>query len=1454
MAEDGRLQFNTALDNTGFNRDSEKLIQNMLRLEQTMNKIGGGMGEAIEGAIPSIDKLEEAFKSIDPDKLMDISVFQKYADALTAQMAALVDQADKTGAKVAEGFETDADVDKTNASIQQMIELLNVVEQRMGALSTVGITSQELEADGKRLDDLIDRIAVLRDTINEAQEAGQTRTIFEGHSEPLQVLQKRLEILIATRDRLSESMEKKQSDLTGEGMTADGTKAYQQLAASVDYLKERLGMLQDASDELADAMEQDGEATETWGGSVLRAISEAEGFTGKLGVIISAAHEFNSAIVSGVANAVKTVASAVSTATSHIVNFGKSVAHINIAAVKASFNAIKKGASAATGAVKRLGSALGSAVMNLKLFNKSGKSSQNVTKSIMRAMMRLAGIRNIFSFIRKSMGPAIEGLAKYSSQFNSSMASMKNAGTELTANLAVSFGNLINAVAPVITQIINWISTLISYLNGFFAMLSGKNSITQAKKATDAYGKSAGGASKKAKELKKQLMGFDEINNLNKDDDSNGGGGGGSSGPGFEEVKLDKLLPKEIQAYFQKIKDAIMSQDWEEVGGLIADGLNVAVAKIDEGINAIHGKVVEWSSNIARALNGLVSRVDFPLIGKTVGDGLNLIIDAENTFLETFNTKALGAGLGDAINSLFATINWDEVGRNFALKINAFLSVLDGFFEQFDARTAGADLGKMVNSMFDNIKWTGDGGVADVFSGGINSVIEALDGFLVTLEDGGEERRKKFGDAIYDMVTGVNWVQAIVTLNRGIQLIANWFTVAFASLAKAIADSAPDIVTKLNELVQESDFETIKTNITNGFNNVIKAFNELVGGEGSESGGIDLGGIREKLTQAVNGIITETDFDVAVQAVGVGIGKIFAEFSQFLADVEWKKVAAKFALGLNKFLHSEEINWGDVGKNLGTAFKEQVEALATFLEDVDWHQLGVNIAEFLMNIPWGEIAAALWGAFKAALMGAFNLVQGFTEALSHIDVDDSGAIQERFRAYGVEVTKEFAEGMKGATETEIATAANALFLQSQNIIGGMDEAAILALHEARLAGEVDEYYRDIATNIEGVGEEAGTKVGSTMTEATGTGMKQGMENAKAEVEAETEELANVAGMSGQKTNIETDSKAAGGAVGDSSVEGMQSKEESVKTEAEKIVENITGPLENLEPEQKKQAEAMMAAIELAIKNGTPQAEETTKAAADAIVEKVAGIMTSTKGEEIANTFMGGITTGIQNQQTSIYNDMATVGTYITAGMAHGIYSNTSVVINAAKNAALAAYRAACRYLGISSPSKVFSEVGKFTMLGWAEGEEDNMSAVLDTIANTSKAMQDEAQDTEINVGTDTLVNGLDTAMDRLQSIADVFSSIGEMLADIGELPVPEMATGSVIPYRTRVSDGAMDTQVTMPTNTLTTDNSYEPMYRAFRDALQSVQDERPIEVVVNGRRLTDLIDRVRRESERSRGV
>ena len=56
-------------------------------------------------------------------------------------------------------------------------------------------------------------------------------------------------------------------------------------------------------------------------------------------------------------------------------------------------------------------------------------------------------------------------------------------------------------------------------------------------------GKSIGNATKKAKEFKKQLMGFDEINNITPPGQSAGGGGGGLSGGagGINSGILDAL-------------------------------------------------------------------------------------------------------------------------------------------------------------------------------------------------------------------------------------------------------------------------------------------------------------------------------------------------------------------------------------------------------------------------------------------------------------------------------------------------------------------------------------------------------------------------------------------------------------------------------------------------------------------------------------------------------------------------------------------------------------------------------------------------------------------------------------------------------------------------------------------------------------------------------------------------
>lgn len=75
-----------------------------------------------------------------------------------------------------------------------------------------------------------------------------------------------------------------------------------------------------------------------------------------------------------------------------------------------------------------------------------------------------------------------------------------------------------------------------------------------------------------------------------------------------------------------------------------------------------------------------------------------------------------------------------------------------------------------------------------------------------------------------------------------------------------------------------------------------------------------------------------------------------------------------------------------------------------------------------------------------------------------------------------------------------------------------------------------------------------------------------------------------------------------------------------------------------------------------------------------------------------------------------------VGSNIINGIIGGIRAKVGQLANVAANAARSALNAAKRFLGISSPSKVFREqVGKNVALGMAQGVTDNMGTVNDAV-------------------------------------------------------------------------------------------------------------------------------------------
>ena len=147
-------------------------------------------------------------------------------------------------------------------------------------------------------------------------------------------------------------------------------------------------------------------------------------------------------------------------------------------------------------------------------FQKIADSIKQATKNAKVFTMALIGIRSVYFGIRKAM-------TTYLSQ-----------NQELQNKLNACYYALGSLFAPILERIINIFVKLIGYVNVFLRAL-GFAGINMAN-----FGKKASGSAKSAKEIKKSLSGFDELNNIGGDDSSGGGADVGVDNP-FENQDLD---------------------------------------------------------------------------------------------------------------------------------------------------------------------------------------------------------------------------------------------------------------------------------------------------------------------------------------------------------------------------------------------------------------------------------------------------------------------------------------------------------------------------------------------------------------------------------------------------------------------------------------------------------------------------------------------------------------------------------------------------------------------------------------------------------------------------------------------------------------------------------------------------------------------------------------------------
>lgn len=809
-------------------------------------------------------------------------------------------------------FDTDLDTEGFERGSSKLHSAINKLVSSVGKIGNIDPVSKDFRA----------KIEQTKTTIEDLRaklvEMGEKTISSKGYEETNAAI-------VKAEGNLTRLVHR-QKELLQSGASRDGAQ-WERLAAQIQNAEAKLKALNDQKQR----MEADGSAF-TYGFQTEEYAALKEQLHGAEAALLQyeAAQE-QVGKSSWVAGAVGGLKSALKSVGSAAVSTTKKLLLLPLNAVSAGF---KKAASGIKEYIKNIG--------------KSHSATSGLLKGLtsLKTMLFSRVKRMFISYIFNEMKEAMNALQQYDKSFGTAMNNMKNAAKGLSANLAVSFGGLISAIEPVLTKIINAISTAISYINALFALLGGKSTVTVAKKQMNDYANAAGGAGKKVEELKRQVYSFDELNRRSKDSDSGGGGGGGNAADLFEEVPIAALLPDSVREFFERIKEAFENNDWEGIGSIIAEGLNTGMGVVDRWITGtLQPMAVLWSERVAQVLNGLVKGIDWALMGKTLADGLNTVFKSIDTFLSTFDFAATGRAVANLVKGFFSNIDWASIAHGLSSGVKGVFDGLTAFIQTIDWGAVPRNIVSTLKTMIQNTDWAG---IARSFAGYLGSAI----GAELAIGAGIWDLMKEAGKAIVDGFENGIW--------EGIKGIGSW----------------------------------IKTNIFDPF---IQGFKTAFGIHSpstvmQEQGGYTVDGLLLGIKNAwtkITGFFStalstlRTTLSTAWSGIQSAASTAWTNISSAVTN-KWNSLKSSLTTGISSLRTSLSTGWNNIStaatqawSSLSTSVTSKWNTLKSTLQNTNWSTVGSNICTGIgngINSGWSwltsrvsSLASSLLSTAKRAL-------------------------------------------------------------------------------------------------------------------------------------------------------------------------------------------------------------------------------------------------------------------------------------------------------------------------------------------------------------------------------------------------------------------------------------------------------------------------------------------------------
>ena len=398
--------------------------------------------------------------------------------------------------------------------------------------------------------------------------------------------------------------------------------------------------------------------------------------------------------------------------------------------------------------LKEMGKALKNTVTGGNSATKMAKKFANEIFRVSK-MLKLMVTRMALRKVIAEVGDGFKSLAVHSDEFNNSVSSMMNGAKKLGYSFAAMVSPLINALAPALVYIINLLTKLANILNQVFSALTGSSTWNKAKDFTDSWRDSfddtTDAAKKTAKEVKKTVLGFDELNQLqdNSDKTSKSNKGGGITDM-FETKPIDQKW-KDIADWLKKMWEL---GDFYDLGKKLGEKLRDMLESIPW--DQIRKTANKLGKSLATLINGFVEveRLGYD-IGYTIAQSVNTVFEFLNGFVHNLHWDSIGKFIADTFNGFFENIDWALIKD----------TVVTGM----------AGIAQAIQSFIDNFHWDN---ISTFIINAVDTIVSGIKAFVdgINWYDLG----KKIGDQLNKTIAGIDWHEVGSTLGDVIMAAVDW--------------------------------------------------------------------------------------------------------------------------------------------------------------------------------------------------------------------------------------------------------------------------------------------------------------------------------------------------------------------------------------------------------------------------------------------------------------------------------------------------------------------------------------------------------------------------------------------------------------------------------------------------------------------------------------------------------